>query len=277
MASERLAAHILRFAGYTSVDPSHPLGGPDGLKDIVCLRDGAKWIGAAYFPRGQHSFSAIVDKFKHDVDGVAKNEAEGIAFVTNQELALGEREKLVEEARSAKVDLFHLERIASILDDPVCYGFRLEYLDIEMTKEEQLAFMEAMYQRVEDLRLERELMLSVINTSEALAEEYRKTRQALESPAEAPEGPHYVTPLYVQSAISPVIGPSTGDRLHRCSVCGYGFLVEGLRYGAITIAAPGSSAAVACPKCGNVDSLYGSFQPWRQTTVDHNIMSLSMS
>jgi len=34
----------------------------------------------------------------------------------------------------------HLERIVSILDSPPNYGIRLEFLDIQMTKEEQLAF-----------------------------------------------------------------------------------------------------------------------------------------
>ena len=29
--SERLASHILRADGYKSIDPSHPLGGQDGL------------------------------------------------------------------------------------------------------------------------------------------------------------------------------------------------------------------------------------------------------
>lgn len=38
-------------------------------------------------------------------------------------------------------DLFHLERVASILDSPPCYGIRLEFLDLEMTKAEQLAFI----------------------------------------------------------------------------------------------------------------------------------------
>lgn len=35
-ASERLAALILKVEGYKEIDPSHPLGGKDGLKDI-CL------------------------------------------------------------------------------------------------------------------------------------------------------------------------------------------------------------------------------------------------
>ena len=47
---------------------------------------GQKLIGAVYFPRNQQSFSNIKDKFKHDVEGVAKNNAEGIVFFTNQEL-----------------------------------------------------------------------------------------------------------------------------------------------------------------------------------------------
>ena len=46
-ASERLAAHILRIEGYKSADPSHPLGGQDGLKDIICYKNNKKWIGAA--------------------------------------------------------------------------------------------------------------------------------------------------------------------------------------------------------------------------------------
>ena len=33
--SERLAAQILLSVGYTGLDPSHPLGGKDGMKDAV--------------------------------------------------------------------------------------------------------------------------------------------------------------------------------------------------------------------------------------------------
>lgn len=51
--SERLAAQILLEEGYESLDPSHPLGGPDGAKDAVCVKSGKKFIMAVYFPRGQ--------------------------------------------------------------------------------------------------------------------------------------------------------------------------------------------------------------------------------
>jgi hypothetical protein len=47
-------------------------------------------------------------------------------------------------APAKPVDTFHLERIASILDSPSMYGVRLEFLDIEMTREEQVAFFSAM-------------------------------------------------------------------------------------------------------------------------------------
>jgi len=140
-SSERLAAHVLRADGYKSIDPSHPLGGCDGIKDMVCVRNAQKWIGASYFPRGQQTFGKSADKFKRDLLGVAANHVDGIAFVTNQELRLGERKKLKKLAGQTEVELLHLERIASIIDSPQCYGIRLEFLDIEMSKEDQLAFI----------------------------------------------------------------------------------------------------------------------------------------
>ena len=139
--AERLSAHVLRTDGFTAVDPSHPLGGKDGLKDVVCERTGKKWIGAAYFPRGQQPYVDIRKKFVKDLKGVAKNRVEGMAFVTNQELTLSERKDLRRLAGGLDIDVFHLERISSILDSPTCYGIRLEYLDIEMSKEEQLALL----------------------------------------------------------------------------------------------------------------------------------------
>lgn len=141
--AERLAAQLLRVEGFTSIDPSHPLGGPDGLKDVMCKRDGIKWIAAAYFPRGQQSFNAIADKFMQDLAGAETNQVDGFAFITNQELKLSERDQLKKSADGIEVELLHLERVASILDSPQCYGIRLEFLDIEMIKEEQLAYIAA--------------------------------------------------------------------------------------------------------------------------------------
>lgn len=138
--AERLAAIILTNEGFRNIDPSHPLGGKDGLKDMVISYNGARWIGAVYFPRGQQDFSEIKNKFIHDLDGVKKNGANGIAFVTNQELRLAERKDLSEIDANVDVQIYHLERIASLLNSPQYYGVRMEFLDMEMNKEEQLAF-----------------------------------------------------------------------------------------------------------------------------------------
>ena len=141
--SERLAAVILSNEGYKGLDPSHPLGGKDGLKDMTFSFEGKRWIGAVYFPRGQQSFSDIKDKFIHDLEGVIANDAKGLAFVTNQELRLGERKILSEIKPEIDVQIYHLERIASLLNTPPFYGIRMEFLDIEMSKEEQLSFFAA--------------------------------------------------------------------------------------------------------------------------------------
>ncbi len=74
------------------------------------------------------------------MEGVYRNGAKGIAFITNQELSLMERKTLEETDEALDVRIYHLERIANILNMLKMYGIRLEYLEIEMTKEEQLAY-----------------------------------------------------------------------------------------------------------------------------------------
>lgn len=146
--SERLAAIILSKEGFKAIDPSHPLGGKDGLKDMVLSFNGKRWIGAVYFPRGQQTFSDIKTKFIHDLSRIDVNKAEGLAFVTNQEIRLAERKILTEIASEIDVQIYHLERISSLLNTPSYYGIRMEFLDIEMSKEEQLSFFADNEQRL---------------------------------------------------------------------------------------------------------------------------------
>jgi hypothetical protein len=131
--SERLSGQILLDDGYQSLDPSHPLGGKDGIKDAVCVKDGQRWIMAAYFPRGQKEFSTIKEKFINDLAGVAENAAIGIVFVTNQELRLAEREELRGLKQAVHVDLFHLERITAVLDQPKMASIRKQFLNIDQS------------------------------------------------------------------------------------------------------------------------------------------------
>jgi hypothetical protein len=131
---------LLHLEGYESVDPQSPLGGPDGLKDILCTRDGEKWVAAVFFATTRQRFSSIAAKFVHDLEGLRNNDSEGIAFFVNQPLTVSNRAALISEASPNKAEIYHLERIRSILDSPKGYGVRLQYLRVSMTEDEQLGF-----------------------------------------------------------------------------------------------------------------------------------------
>lgn len=139
--AERMSAQILQFEGFSCIDPTHPLGGKDGAKDIVCFKNGVKWIGAVYFPRGQKSFREIKKKFNDDFLGVEKNNATCFVFITNQEIKAAERTKLVEQCGDSEVEIYHLERMVHILNSPANYAIRYEYLDISISKEENLSYL----------------------------------------------------------------------------------------------------------------------------------------
>lgn len=140
--AERLCADILILDSFSSVDPQCPLGGPDGIKDVLCEKNGWKYVGAAYFATGEKSFNDTKRKFEGDLLGVRANEADGIVFITNQKLSPTEREDLIQTAdeSGSKAILYHRERIRTILDSPQGFAHRLEYLGLDMSKEEQLSF-----------------------------------------------------------------------------------------------------------------------------------------
>ena len=141
--AERLVASLLHSEGYSAVDPQAPLGGPDGLKDVLFDFSGWRYVAACYFPTTEKTFSDVRTKFTNDLGGVGRNGAEGIAFFTNQRLTIGERQELelLAQGASAKPVLYHIEAIRAILDSPRGYGMRLEYLRIPMKPEEQLSFV----------------------------------------------------------------------------------------------------------------------------------------
>lgn len=127
--SERLAAQILLHAGYECLDPSHPLGGPDGGQDATCIRAGKRWTMAVYFPRNQQAFKDIEGKVISDLEKAKSSGSDGIVFVTNQELRLAERRALTSLWEDS-VDLFHLERITAILDSPEMAPVRAQFLGV---------------------------------------------------------------------------------------------------------------------------------------------------
>lgn len=140
-ASERLSAAVISLAGFDSVDPQSPLGGPDGKKDILCSKGGVSWFAACYFPNSQVSITKITNKFKSDLRG-SPADCAGMIFITNQDITPTQRENLAKIGKAAEkfVEIFHLQKLQNILDSPSGYGIRLQYLKIPMNLTEQLAW-----------------------------------------------------------------------------------------------------------------------------------------
>jgi len=141
--SERLCASILHSEGFSRVDPQCPLGGPDGIKDVLYELNGWRYVAACYFPTTEKEFKYVKEKFEGDFKGVERNFAKGIAFFTNQHITPGERETLEKIASDtgSSARIYHVEAIRAILDSPRGYGMRLEFLRIPMKPEEQASFI----------------------------------------------------------------------------------------------------------------------------------------
>lgn len=139
--AERLAASALRLSGYEEIDPQSPLGGPDGKKDLLCQKGGLTWIGAVYFANQPVNFTRIKNKYNSDLSGAPK-ESQGFVFITNQTLTPGQRKTLngLAQAAGKEGDLIHLQQLITLLDSPIGYGTRLQFLKIPMTIEEQLSW-----------------------------------------------------------------------------------------------------------------------------------------
>ncbi len=61
-------------------------------------------------------------------------------------------------AKPYTADIYHLERILNILDVPKNYGVRLEFLGIELTKEEQVSYFATHQEQLSDINKKLELL-----------------------------------------------------------------------------------------------------------------------
>ncbi|MEV6228086.1 tetratricopeptide repeat protein [Saccharopolyspora shandongensis] len=86
---------------------------------------------AVYFPRGQQPFGKIKQKFVTDFRGVRGNSADGMVFVTNQVLTLEERRQLCETVDGGVTEIYHLERLVAVLDQPSMAAVRSQFLSID--------------------------------------------------------------------------------------------------------------------------------------------------
>jgi predicted ATP-binding protein involved in virulence len=133
IAAEQLAAQILLDQGFTDFEPSQAITAHDDGKEASCVKDGQPWSITLYFPTSQVSFNNLKRKFEVDLAGVSKLNGTGIIFVTNQELTLTERTTLKDLCSPINLALFHLERIATILDQPHMQAIRQQFLFIPNT------------------------------------------------------------------------------------------------------------------------------------------------
>lgn len=193
--AERLCADLLPIEGYKDIDPQSPLGGPDGKKDIICYRDGVRFVAACFFPPTLQEYNQIKTKYLDDLLGVKRNSAEGFIFFTNQRITPFQRPELVTlatESGAKNTEIYHVERIRSILDSPKGYGIRLQYLEIQLTKEEQISFFDHISRGV--VQEVRELSNRFNEFSARTTAEFtdlKKTASSVNCPL--PELPHFAT------------------------------------------------------------------------------------
>ena len=225
--SERLAARLLPFDGYNHIDPSHPLGGRDGGKDVCCTNDGKKFVVAVYFARGQKDLREIREKFEADLVKVQSQNADGLVFFTNQELTLSQRAELEDLAQPLMTDVHHLERIASSLDTPRGYGLRLEFLSIEMTKEEQVSFFN-----------DRDQILYEIRDNVTSLLEKKKQNSGIAT-------------VYIEQQNDMTSASIFASKLVECKKCSEVFRAT---HNSITPQIYSSVETVTCPSCGKVQA-----------------------
>ena len=159
---ERLCAHLLPLLGpYSNVEPRRPKGGPDGARDLQAVYNNQIPVwGAVGFRSNANDGNAdkrwVKKKFGDDLRAaLAENPSlKGFAFLTNVDLTPAEQDRLKQPAKTkglVHVDVFIRERLRLALDNVEGWGFRLQFLEIEMSREEQLAFLDRFGARLETL------------------------------------------------------------------------------------------------------------------------------
>ncbi len=158
---ERMCSAILGIEpGYSRIEPRRPEGGPDGGRDIQCLRDGRRCFGAVGFKNSVNDSAQhvreILEKFRKDARSAkeADPEISDFVFFTNVDLTPGQQEDLKAHARSTgfiDVEIYWRERIRLLLDSPEGYGIRLSILDIVLSDAEQKVFFTKFGKDLQDL------------------------------------------------------------------------------------------------------------------------------
>lgn len=148
---ERLCVAVLPLLGpYSYVQPRRPKGGPDQARDLEAIMDDSVPVWGAVGFRNQVSDSPqdrkwVSNKFKSDLLAARAENPQLTAFVffTNVDVRQAEVRSL--KAFAAKhgishCEVFYRERIRQALDTVQGMPYRLQYLGVQMSLEDQLAF-----------------------------------------------------------------------------------------------------------------------------------------
>lgn len=149
---ERMCLAILACdPNYEDVRPRHPLGGPDGGRDLEATRrDGTIVFGAVGFCNGANDSvqqkAQIKRKFSSDLLSALKQKPNLTAFVffTNIALTIGNKTDLIKISRDNGIhncDIFDRERLRIELDSPSGFFIRFQYLSIPLSDAEQASFL----------------------------------------------------------------------------------------------------------------------------------------
>lgn len=149
---ERLCIQLLPlFGNYSDVQPRRPKGGPDGARDIQAVYNGSIVVwGAVGFRNSANDSEGdkkwVTKKFSTDIESalVQNPNLRGFVFFTNVDLTPREVQILKTTATSkgiTHVDVFYRERLRQMLDSTEGLGYRLQYLEIAMSQEEQISFI----------------------------------------------------------------------------------------------------------------------------------------
>lgn len=162
--SAYLACGILKLEGATEVRPVHPQGGPDGQVDIFCTYQGVKCVAAVHFPNASTTvgYSKIKKKFIDDLAGVQNNGCNGFLFITNAPISKAEHDELEaigSAAACAITVIFSLERLVATFTDPRSWVLRRDYLDIDTTMADMLAYHQTVYLDEQRAREKREVQM----------------------------------------------------------------------------------------------------------------------
>jgi len=158
---ERLCLAVLSLdRNYTEVRPRRPEGGPDGSRDIDCLRLGNRCFGAVGFLNSVSDSSRdktdIKRKFREDILAArrADQEVKSFVFLCNVDLTPAEVKELEAFAESngfVFTDIYWRERLRHVLDGPEGLGFRYQYLSMSLSEAEQAAFFSRYGKELESL------------------------------------------------------------------------------------------------------------------------------